>query len=104
MSNFCAQPVIPIQQLPAEFLDYTIDWPKRGLPVESTIIESTFQADSMDYIISNNQIVSDGLQVLFWLTGGISGTNYVITNTITLSTGEIMQVMIPYLCLFQRIL
>lgn len=93
-----------IQQTPAESIIYTVDWPTRGLPAGLTIVSQTFAPGSpTDYTISNPLIVDNGLQTAFQLTGGIPGTSYGITNTITLSDGEIMQDTLIYLCVAQNV-
>jgi len=88
----------------AESIIYAVDWPTRGLPDGLTIASQTFTPTTpTDYTISNEAIVDYGLQTAFQLTGGIAGTTYNITNTITLSDGEIMQDTLVFQCVFQNL-
>ena len=103
--NPCDNYIDPdITQTPSESIIYTVDWPSRGLPVGATIASQAFgPAGSTDYTISNESIVDSGQETVFQLTGGIPGTIYAITNTITLSDGEIMQDTLLYSCVFQNL-
>lgn len=103
--NQCQNYIDPdISQTPAESIIYTVDWTTRGLPDGLTIVSQAFTpSGSTDYTISNELIVDNGLQTAFQLTGGIPGTTYSITNTITLSDGETMQDTLIYQCVFQNL-
>ncbi len=93
-----------IQQTPGESIIYTVDWPSRGLPTSATIVSQTFTpAGATDYTISNEIIVEDATMTAFQLTGGIPGTLYGITNSITLSDGETMQDTLLYSCVLQNV-
>lgn len=94
---------VPISQTASELLDYTINWPARGLGTD-TIASSTWATSSSDITISNQQIINSNTQTLFWLTGGVAGTVYTITNTIITSGGRTMQETVNYYCEAQRII
>lgn len=96
-----------IDQSPSEILDYEIDWATRGIGTD-TISTSAFSASSSEFTVSNPQIVaspSTGVAAqatLFFLTGGIPGSFYYITNTIVTAGGRTMQETVTYECLNER--
>ena len=92
-----------IQQTPTEILDYTVNWPNRGLPTGATITGSTFTASDPSVVLSNKAIISSNTQTQFFLTGGVAGQTYTIKNEITLSTGQTMDYTITYQCIAQRL-
>lgn len=93
-----------IVQAPGESIVYVVDWPNRGLPPGATIASQSFlPSGTTDYTISNKEIIDNGLQTQFQLTGGIPGNFYNITNQITLSDGEIMQATLVYQCVAENI-
>lgn len=98
---------LTVTQTPSELLDYVIDWVTRGLGAD-TISTSTFSASSSDFTISNTQIVSSpstsaaNSATQFWITGGIPGNFYYITNSIITSGGRKMQETVIYECINER--
>lgn len=91
-----------IEQTPTELLDYTINWPARGLPNGATISSQTLVASDVSVILSNQAIITSGTQTQFFLTGGVAGNIYQITNEITLSTGQKMDFTVNYNCIAKR--
>ena len=72
-------------QDPQATLDYTLDWaPWLG---SDTINVSTWVADSPVVIESGSESQTDTTTTLF-LSGGVHGSNYTITNTITTIGGR----------------
>lgn len=96
----CDQYIEPdIIQAPGESIIYKVDWPSRGLPSGVTIASQSFSpSGTTDYTLSNKNIVDNGLQTQFQLTGGIPGNSYQITNDVVLSDGETMQATLIYDC------
>lgn len=92
-----------IRQTPAEKLIYKVDWPARGIGA-NTIVTSVFTPSSADFTLSDEAITDDSTTTVFTLTGGIATNFYYIVNKITLSSGEIMEEYIPYVCLYERII
>lgn len=96
-----------IEQTPTEFIDYTIDWAKRGIGTDQ-IASQTFTASSPDFTISNASIGASpstgaaNQATTFWLTGGQVANIYEITNTVTTVAGRIMQETIDYNCIQYR--
>ncbi|HZZ81616.1 MAG TPA: hypothetical protein VFE62_24150 [Gemmataceae bacterium] len=91
----------PIQQTPTELLDYEINWATRGLGID-IIATSAWIASSSDITLTNETFTNT--TTTFWLTGGIPGAYYTITNTITTEGGRTMQETIVYQCIAQRII
>jgi len=97
-----------IQQTPTELLDWTIDWATRGLGGD-TIASSTFTQSSTDFTLSSETITTSpstraaDSATLFWLTGGIPGQIYTITNTVITAGGREMQETVTYNCISQRL-
>lgn len=93
-----------IQQTPEEVIIYTINWPARGLPEGVTIEESEYEYDSAAFtLVDEGQTQGDTL-TNFKLTGGTPGKFYPITNTVTLSSGEVWQETLIYQCIATRYL
>ena len=91
----------PIAQTPSELLDYTINWATRGLGTD-TISTSGFAASSSDLTLSN--MSNTNTTTTFWLTGGVPGNFYNITNTILTAGGREMQETVVYECIAQRLI
>jgi len=90
-------------------LTYVINWPNWGLPVAATIAESEFVTSSPDIVISGEAIITNGTQTAFELSGGIvtpplTQNFYTITNFITLSDGEQVDITVPVTILSQNII
>ena len=92
-----------IEQLPSEDLDYIIDWTARGLGTD-TIATSAFDKSSDDFDITSPSIIATNTKTQFWVSGGVPGTTYYITNTIVTVGGRTMVETIPFLCISQRII
>ena len=90
-----------VTQTAAELLDWTINWATRGLGSD-TISTSVWSQSSTDFTISD--ISNTNMTTTFWLTGGIAGNSYSITNTIVTAGGRTMQETVNYLCIAQRII
>ena len=88
-----------ISQTPAENEPYLIDWTTRGLGTD-TITASSFAASSPDITIGTFSFT--GTTTTFWLTGGIPGKFYNITNTITTAGGLTMTSTVPFVCIPNR--
>jgi len=72
-------------QDPQATLDYTIDWgPWLG---DDTISTSSWTAESPMVIESGGESKTDDTTTLF-LSGGLAGGNYIITNTINTIGGR----------------
>ena len=89
-----------IEQTPTELLDWTINWAARGLG-NDVILSSAWSQSSGDFTLS--QTGHGSTATTFWLTGGIAGNSYSITNTISTSGGREMQETVTYICIPQRI-
>lgn len=73
---------------PDAVLDYTIDWTE-WLPTGDTITASTFtvNSDDNDAITVDDQLNDDNTTTV-WLSGGIAGQKYTVTNHITTAAGR----------------
>lgn len=103
--NSCCNYLEPdFEQMPAESIVYTVDWPNRGLPIGAVIISQEYlPSGPTDYTISNTSIVDDGLQTQFQITGGIAGTTYAITNKISISDSQIFETTLIFNCVAQNV-
>jgi len=90
-----------IQQTPTELLDWTINWATRGLG-NDTIASSAWALSSTDSTLGSHSQTTTTTTT--WLTGGIPGNVYTITNTIVTSGGREMQETVSYICLPQRMI
>lgn len=90
-----------IQQTPAELLDWTINWAARGLGSD-TIATSAWGVSSADVTLSSPSQTTTTTTT--WLTGGLPGNVYTITNSIVTSGGREMQETISYICIPQRMM
>ena len=90
-----------IQQTPSELLDWTINWATRGLS-NDTIASSRWAASSLDVTLSAPSQTTTTTTT--WLSGGVAGNVYTITNSIVTSGGREMQETINYICIPQRII
>ena len=69
---------------PQAVLDYLIDWTPwlNG----DTIIDSSFSVNSTNLIIDSSSFTTSSATV--WLSGGIIGETYIVTNHITTFAGR----------------
>jgi hypothetical protein len=87
-------------QTSAELLDWSINWATRGLGID-TIASSSYTQSSSDFTLSNES--NTATTTTFWLTGGIPGNFYTITNSIVTAGGRDMQETVIYECIAQRL-
>jgi len=68
---------------PDEVLDYLLDWSAVPLENGETISESTWESDVSGIAIGSSSIVD--CSTVVWLSGGVAGTSYKLTNHIVTS-------------------
>ncbi|CAN5262960.1 hypothetical protein BH10PLA2_BH10PLA2_00630 [soil metagenome] len=90
-----------IVQTSTENLDWTIDWSTRGIDVD-TISTSEWAVTSGAVTLSDKANTATTTTV--WVTGGIAGAFYTLTNTITTSGGRTLQESVIYNCIAQRLI
>lgn len=73
---------------PDAVLDYSIDW-SDWLPDTDTITASTYTvaSDAADAVVVDDSSFTTTTTTV-WLTGGVVGTKYTVTNHITTSAGR----------------
>lgn len=79
---------------PVDFLDYLLDFTQEfgsngGSPGDTLLAVSGISVSPPGLSISNINIVSGGLAVLFWAASGVVGQTYTITVTATTTAGRI---------------
>ena len=82
---------LPDPMMAGQVVDYTFDWTKR-LACNETIVTSVWSASSnnVDVNAAAAQISNSGLLTTVWMSGTVAG-GYIITNTVTTSLGQIME-------------
>lgn len=71
---------------PDEVLDYEVDWSDRiGT---DTILTSVWTLSSADIVTSLNTYTSSNTTI--WLSGGVNGSSYTLTNEIVTAGGRTM--------------
>lgn len=79
-----------VYQTPTEILDYTFNW--GNILVTGEVISTSSWAVSPSGLTINTPAASfTGSTTTVWITGGVSGTTYVVTNTIMTSGGRTFQ-------------
>jgi len=68
---------------PDAVLDYTFDW-SQWIPLPGTIQSSTWSSD--DGITIDSNLYTDDKATVF-LSGGVIGRKYIVSNTIVTNTG-----------------
>jgi len=73
---------------PDAVLDYTVDW-TAWLPSGDTITASTFtvNSDADNAVVVDDQL-NDAHTTTVWLSGGVAGQKYTVTNHITTAAGR----------------
>lgn len=71
---------------PAANKDYGLDW-SAMLTTGETIVAATWTADSVDLLVGTAAVTGSVSAV--WLSGGVDGVTYKVTNRITTSRGLI---------------
>ena len=74
---------------PAETLDYDIDWSQRLLTGD-TIVSSSWaaMASGSSLTINSNSFTTTLTKI--WLSGGVLGQKYRLTNTVVTANGDTM--------------
>lgn len=78
------------QQGPLSHLDYGFNWAPY-LPPGAVVTASVWAADpapALSPLVFDNTSHAGGVS-LAWITGGVVGTDYLVTNTITFLVGEV---------------
>jgi hypothetical protein len=77
---------------PNDVLDYSLDWRTYRLVVGDNISASTWFTDSTgsppDLTMDSDNFDADVTTV--WLSGGVAGTTYIVTNRVTTDAGRSM--------------
>jgi hypothetical protein len=79
-----------IQKAPGEIEDFTIDWSTRGLGSD-TIDTSNWDVKPAGLSTISPSPSKTNTTTTVWLSGGMSGVNYTITNTIVTAGGRTLQ-------------
>jgi hypothetical protein len=87
---------LSIQQTPNELQDWTINWATRGLGAD-TITTSAWAVNSADVALSD--AAETATTTTIWVTGGIPGNAYSITNTVETAGGRTLQETVTYVCI-----
>lgn len=72
---------------PDDVLDYSINWAPR---LELDTIETSIWIVPDDLEEDSSQISADNRTTTIWLSGGIAGTTYQVTNRVTTNGGRTM--------------
>jgi hypothetical protein len=91
-----------IEQTPTEVLDWSINWATRGLG-EDTIVTSSWACSSPDVTLSDSSVNADGNLTTIFVTGGVAGQIYTLTNTVITNSDRTLQETVPYVCIFPRL-
>lgn len=70
---------------PQAVLDYKWDWTD-WMPDNDKIVASTFTTDSDDLTVEDT--LFDDVTTTVWLSGGVAGERYTVTNHITTDDGR----------------
>jgi len=79
-----------VPKKPADQLDYDIDF-GRWLPVDDVIL-SGVGVVSPDGELVVDSVRIDGIMVKVWLSGGVDGSTYTVTVTVSTEGGRIKEV------------
>jgi hypothetical protein len=72
---------------PSAVLDYGFDWRERGwLQEAETVIASSWSIPPA--LVEVTSGIEGGIKTVVWLSGGLVGQDYTITNQITTSAGR----------------
>lgn len=90
MTAACAsaiKPVAKVRKDPQAILDYSLDWGTEWLEDGDTITASAWTADPADDLTVDDQPYTATVTTV-WLSGGLAGSAYVVTNHITTALGR----------------
>jgi hypothetical protein len=76
---------------PDSVKDYSVDWTDWLAPVNDEIVSSEFFTDDDTLTIVSGD-GHDGVRTVVWLSGGLAGTKYKVTNRITTASSPIARV------------
>lgn len=70
---------------PNAVLDYKIDW-TAWMPTNDKIVASVYASSDADLVVDDSMF--DDLTSTVWLSGGVAGERYTVTNHITTEDGR----------------
>lgn len=70
---------------PNAVLDYKVDW-TAWMPQNDKIVASTFTSSSDDLLVDDS--LFDNFTATVWLSGGVAGERYLVTNHISTEDGR----------------
>jgi hypothetical protein len=70
-------------------LDYAVDWREWLAPDGDTITDSAWTAEPGITIEQDPAPTATGGVVTVWLSGGVTGRSYLVTNRITTALGRV---------------
>lgn len=85
---------------PSEELRYEVDWSKWLMPDETLVASEIFvvnNTDSQPMELTDPFFVDTTLGVIFFVRGGLDGTEYQVTHRVTTSAGQIAEREIRYI-------
>lgn len=80
------------RKVPADRKRYVVDyadWLNSGETVSSVTLEGNVPADN--FYVDAFTVDTGGLQVIFYISGGVSGSTYSVTVTATTSLAQVKQ-------------
>lgn len=70
---------------PQAVLDYKIDW-TAWMPVNDKIVESSYESSDSELVVDDS--LFDDFTTTVWLSGGVAGERYTVTNHIVTEDGR----------------
>ena len=80
-------PLAKVRKDPQAILDYSLDWRREWLDADDAITASSWSVDPVDGLVISDQPFTDDTTTV-WLSGGMAGSSYTVTNHITTSGGR----------------
>jgi hypothetical protein len=84
---------------PVERKRYTIvysDWLDTGETVTARVFSVSPTSISSPFVVDASSIASDGLSVVYFVSGGVDKTNYTVDVRVTTSGGQVKEDTIYY--------
>ena len=75
---------------PDDVLDYTLDWSLRLVTGDDITTSVWFTDSATSPGLEMDSDTFDGNSATVWLSGGIPGTTYIVTNRVTTNAARIM--------------
>lgn len=93
VQKYNLMPTVVVKKMPLQLADYTLNWADRLLNGTDTIVTSSWASSDPALNVNADppQITNSGVWTTLWMSGGVIGKTYIVTNTVTTALSRTLE-------------